>query len=57
MYDAVSLTAHLGQAGFIDLSEMPSHQSRIDKIEEIEKPEQIIDGAGICIECINHERK
>jgi predicted SAM-dependent methyltransferase len=49
-YDAESLTSYFMMAGFIDVQEMQLFQSRIEGIKEIEDPQMILDGFGICIE-------
>jgi SAM-dependent methyltransferase len=49
-YDAESLISYFRWAGFIEVQKMHLFQSRIDGIKEIENPQMILDGAGICIE-------
>ena len=55
MYDADSLTKCLQDAGFIDVQEMAFCDSRISSIEDIEVPERVLDGAGICVEGVRPE--
>lgn len=50
MYDAESLVGYFNAAGFREVREMQCHQSRIASIREVEEPERILNGAGICIE-------
>jgi predicted SAM-dependent methyltransferase len=52
MYDAESLKHHMESAGFVEVREMPLHQSRIDGIEQVENPSRVLKGEGICIEGI-----
>ncbi len=52
MYDADSLMYHFKWAGFVDVEEMQFLQSRIEGIEEIEKAERVLSGAGVCVEGI-----
>ena len=47
VYDSISLINYFRWTGFIDVNEMRFHQSRIDRIEEIEKPCM---NAEICVE-------
>jgi hypothetical protein len=50
MYDVESLTYYLEETGFINVHEMPPHESLIEDIGTIEQVERIADGAGICLE-------
>ena len=50
MYDANSLKALLGSAGFHDVEQMPLHISRITDIEHVEQRSRIANGQGICVE-------
>jgi SAM-dependent methyltransferase len=50
MYDAESLVDHMCRAGFDEVQERPVHDSRIAGIEDIERAERVIGGAGVCIE-------
>lgn len=50
MYDAESLIYHMRQAGFEDVREHPVFDSRIPKIEGIERRERVADGGGIAVE-------
>ena len=55
MYDAESLTYYFQKVGFTNIQSMSLHQSRIPGIEQVELPERVINGAGICIEGIKPE--
>jgi predicted SAM-dependent methyltransferase len=50
MYDAESLAARLGAAGFVDVREMAYLESRIEAIDEVEIRKRVVDECGICIE-------
>jgi predicted SAM-dependent methyltransferase len=50
MYDSASLARYLELAGFEKISEKDFLSSDIPGIEEVEDPERVLDGAGICIE-------
>ncbi len=50
MYDAESLIHSLELSGFKEVSEKKFLQSDIPSIEEVEDPERVLDGAGICVE-------
>jgi SAM-dependent methyltransferase len=50
MYDVESLTDYLERTGFINILEMPPHESLIEDIGTIEQVERIANGAGICLE-------
>ena len=50
MYDVESLTYYIEAAGFINIHEMPPHESLIEDIGTIEEPEKIAGGTGICLE-------
>ena len=50
MYDAESLSERLRTAGFMEVEERAFHESRISGIEQVEKAERVLDGAGICVE-------
>lgn len=49
-YDSESLISYFRWAGFINVHEMQLFQSQIDDIKEIENPNVILGGAGICVE-------
>jgi len=50
MYDSDSLACYVEQAGFAEVAEKGFLQSAIQGIKEVEDPERILGGAGICIE-------
>lgn len=50
MYDAQSLASRMAAAGLRDVQERGLWESRIDRIEAIEKRDRIVDGAGVCVE-------
>ncbi|HYA23181.1 MAG TPA: methyltransferase domain-containing protein [Terriglobales bacterium] len=50
MYDSDSLIHYLEAAGFHQVAQMEFLKSSIPGIEEVEQPERVLDGAGICIE-------
>jgi predicted SAM-dependent methyltransferase len=50
MYDSDSLTHYLALAGFQKVSRKEFLSSDISGIEEVEQPNRVLDGAGICIE-------
>jgi len=50
IYDGHSLMHYFESAGFVDVSKMSSHQSRIKDIEIVENPERILNGKGVCVE-------
>ncbi len=50
MYDSDSLIHYLEAAGIQEVSEKGFRASDIPGIEEIEDPQRVLDGAGICIE-------
>lgn len=52
MYDANSLIGHFEDAGFREVRECGFLESRIKGIEEVEQPERVLNGAGICVEGI-----
>lgn len=52
MYDADSLTYHFRNAGFSNVRECGFRESLIDQIDVVEKPERVLNGAGICVEGI-----
>jgi len=50
MYDSESLTRYVELAGFQNVLEKTFLKSEIQCIEEVEDPERVLGGAGICIE-------
>jgi len=50
MFDADSLTRHLREAGFVNISQKPFLDSRIPGIGDVERKERAVDHAGICVE-------
>ena len=52
MYDADSLIYLLKVRGFEHVEERRYLESRIQGIEEVELPERVLDGAGICVEAV-----
>ncbi len=50
MYDSESLTRYVELAGFQNVLEKTFLKSDIQGIEEVEDPERVLGGAGICIE-------
>ncbi len=50
MYDSESLIHYVELAGIREVSEKGFRASDIPGIEEVEDPERVLDGAGICIE-------
>jgi predicted SAM-dependent methyltransferase len=52
MYDTDSLQKCFWDAGFVQIQEMPCHESRILDIDVVENPGRILDGAGFCVEGI-----
>jgi predicted SAM-dependent methyltransferase len=56
MYDSDSLVRYLKLAGFQQVSEKKFLSSEIPGIEEVEREERVLNGAGICIEGKKTER-
>jgi hypothetical protein len=52
MYDSLSLIRHLQEAGFVDVVEMAFGTSRIEGVGDIELPERVLNGEGVCVEGI-----
>jgi SAM-dependent methyltransferase len=52
MYDAKSLCAEFSKIGFVDVSEMQLHESRIAGVEEVEDKSRVLNGEGICVEAV-----
>ena len=50
MYDAESLIGYLEAAGFHEVAQMEFCRSSIPGIEEVEQPNRVLNGAGVCIE-------
>lgn len=50
MYDAESLARYIKLAGFEDVSEKEFLKSEILGIEDVEDPERVLNGAGVCLE-------
>lgn len=50
MYDAESLASRMAVAGLTDIQERGLWESRIERIEAVEKRDRIEDGAGVCVE-------
>jgi len=50
MYDAESLIGYLEAAGFHEVAQMEICRSAIPGIEEVERPDRVLNGAGVCIE-------
>ena len=50
MYDSDSLAHYLTVAGFREVSRKEFLSSDISGIEEVEQPNRVLDGAGVCIE-------
>ncbi|MBM3940852.1 MAG: methyltransferase domain-containing protein [SAR202 cluster bacterium] len=50
MYDAASLIALVGEAGFTDARRHDYLDSRIPAIHEVERAEKVLNGEGICVE-------
>lgn len=50
MYDADSLSHYFENAGFASVMKKEYRCSEIRGIEEVEEPERVLEGAGICIE-------
>ncbi|MDX2116499.1 MAG: class I SAM-dependent methyltransferase [Planctomycetota bacterium] len=50
MYDAESLAYHMKRAGFVEVQERGLHESRIPGIQDVERPERVRNGVGICVE-------
>ncbi len=55
MYDADSLIMYFEQADFLDVHQSDFRESLIEGIEEVEEPERVLHGAGVCIEGIKPE--
>lgn len=54
MYDAQSLVHHVTVAGFVEVEQRPFLDSRIEGIEQVEKPERVLNGRGICVEGVKN---
>jgi predicted SAM-dependent methyltransferase len=50
MYDAASLARRLAQAGFHDVRERACHDSAIQGIEKVERPDRVTNHRGVCLE-------
>lgn len=50
MYDGVSLSHHMQQAGFEGVRERALHDSCISGISDVEDPDRILNGNGVCVE-------
>lgn len=50
MYDAASLAHYLSLSGFEDVAAKEFCESDIPGIEEVEKEDRVLNGAGICVE-------
>lgn len=50
MYDAESLIGYLEAAGFHEVAQMEFCRSAIPGIEEVERPDRVLNVAGVCIE-------
>jgi SAM-dependent methyltransferase len=50
MYDADSLIHHMKEAGFIGVEQRAFLDSDIPRIEEVEEPSRVLEGAGVCVE-------
>jgi len=50
MYDPESLVGYFQWAGFVEVREMAFRISRIHGIGDVELPERVLNGAGICVE-------
>jgi hypothetical protein len=49
MYDATSLKRYLESAGISDVAEKEFLDSAIPGIEEVEDPERVLNGVGVCV--------
>ncbi len=56
MYDADSLTHHIEKAGFTLVEVRPFCASSIPNIQEIEHPERVLNGEGICVEAVKSSK-
>ncbi len=52
MYDKRSLTALVEEAGYKDICERTFLDSSIPVIHEVETPDRLLNGAGVCVEAI-----
>jgi predicted SAM-dependent methyltransferase len=50
MYDRDSLSELLRAAGFVEVGVRAFRDSRIAGVEQVEMPERVLDGAGVCVE-------
>jgi hypothetical protein len=50
MYDAESLIGYLEADGFHEVAQMEFCRSAIPGIEEVERPDRVLNVAGVCIE-------
>jgi ubiquinone/menaquinone biosynthesis C-methylase UbiE len=50
MYDAESLSFHMGEAGFVEVVVCGALESRIEGIAAVENPKRVIGGHGVCVE-------
>jgi SAM-dependent methyltransferase len=50
MYDSESLAHYLSLAGFADVADKKFRESDISGIEEVEKEDRVLNGAGVCVE-------
>jgi ubiquinone/menaquinone biosynthesis C-methylase UbiE len=57
MYDAESLTRSLALAGFEEVAERKFHESDISGIEEVEREDRVLKGAGVCVEARKPRRE
>jgi SAM-dependent methyltransferase len=57
MYDADSLCALFESVGFVEVQCRECHESRIGDIDKIEDKSRILNGAGVCVECVKPASK
>lgn len=50
MFDAASLVFHMREAGFGEVVERSYLESRIAGLEDVERPDRLLDGQGIAVE-------
>jgi ubiquinone/menaquinone biosynthesis C-methylase UbiE len=55
MYDGDSLSGYFGRAGFVDIGHKEFRESLITGIEEVEMPDRVLNGNGICVEGVKPE--
>lgn len=56
MYDTESLSLHMEETGFVNIEGKALFESAIYNIHEVENPERMQNGAGICVEGVKSKK-